>query len=178
MQTNQNSKRFMNNTNQKFPQWSYVMGLYIPKHLYPPFCQSQVNCPQVAQDHARPAPSVENPVERDVVETPNIPDYLMDIYKLMSANHPAVSMNHSTFSAVVHFDQAMICVMPDRISGFVSAKARVMYKKTDDDFIKWIGTLDSPCFWVSVLNREDAVRAEKEIDMLLSLHFTQDKPEP
>ncbi len=112
-------------------------------------------------------------MERDVVEKPSIPDYLLDIYKLMSTTHPAVSMHQNTFSAVVHFDKAMICVMPDRISGFVSAEARGKYVGPDDDFIKWNDTRNGPCFWVSVLNREDAGRAEEEIDMLLRLHFTR-----
>ena len=110
-------------------------------------------------------------MERDVVKKPSIPDYLLDIYKLMSEIHPAVSMHHNTFSATVHFDNAMIFVQEDRIRGFVSAEARGKYVGPDDDFIKWNDTPNGPCFWVSVLNREDAVRAQKEINMLLRLHF-------
>jgi hypothetical protein len=110
-------------------------------------------------------------VERDVVEKPSVPDYLLDIHKLMSTTYPAVSMFQNPSSAVVYFDKAMICVKPDGISGFVSADARGKYDKPDDDFIKWNDTCNGPCFRVSVLNREDAGRAEQEINMLLCLHF-------
>ena len=84
---------------------------------------------------ARPVPPVQSPVETDVFKTPRIPQFLLDIYNEMWATHPIVSMFHAEHSATVYFDKAMICVTPDRITGHVSAEARELYGKTDDDLI-------------------------------------------
>ena len=122
---------------------------------------------------ARPVPPVQSPVERDVVKTPRIPQFLLDIYNEMWATHPTVSMFQAERTATVHFDKAMICVTPDRIAGYVSVEAQELYGKTDDDLIKWNDTPKGPCFSVLVSNPEEGVRAQQAIDMLLRLHFTQ-----
>lgn len=122
---------------------------------------------------ARPVPPVQSPVETDVFKTPRIPQFLLEIFKEMWATHPIVSMFHGEHTATVYFDKAMICVTPDRITGHVSAEARELYGKTDDDLIKWNDTPNGPCFCVLVSNPEEGVRAQQAIDMLLRLHFTQ-----
>ena len=122
---------------------------------------------------AGPVPPVQSPVERDVVKTSRIPKFLLEIHKEMWATHPTVSIFHAERSATVYFDKAMICVTPDRITGYVSVEARELYGKTDDDLIKWNDTPNGPCFSVLVETPEDGVRAQQAIDMLLRLHFTE-----
>ena len=108
-----------------------------------------------------------------MVKTPRIPEFLLEIYKEMCATHPTVSMLQAERTASVHFDKAMICVTPDHIIGYVSAEARELYGKPDDDLIEWNDTPNGPCFWVLVSNPEEGVRAQQAIDMLLRLHFAQ-----
>lgn len=145
----------------------------IPHRLrLPPVPGSRGLPPVSRRTEAGPVPPVQSPVERDVVKTSRIPEFLLEIYKEMWATHPTVSMFLAEHSATVYFDKAMICVTPNRITGYVSVEARELYGKTDDDLIKWNDTPNGPCFSVLVETPEDGVRAQQAIDMLLRLHFT------